>query len=111
MAASVREKLHRVTLVNRGGVSIEVREDESILDACNAQGMILPVGCRYGGCITCAAKLLSGRVVQPGATALNRRQARAGYVLLCVARPRSACELLVGVESHDELYRNPFGPA
>ena len=31
-----------------------------------------------------------------------------GYVLLCVARPRSDCTLDVGVESHDKLYRNPF---
>lgn len=111
MAGTAREKLHRVTLVNRGGFTVDVREDESILDACNARGVILPVGCRYGGCITCAAKLLSGKVVQPGATALNRRQSRAGYVLLCVARPRSGCELLVGVESHDQLYRNPFASA
>lgn len=102
--------IHRVTLVNRERRSVAVREDQSILDACNGAGIILPVGCRYGGCITCAAKLLAGKVVQPGATALNRRQSRAGYVLLCVARPRSACELLVGVESHDELYRNPFAP-
>ncbi|HEX7082210.1 MAG TPA: 2Fe-2S iron-sulfur cluster-binding protein [Gammaproteobacteria bacterium] len=101
-------KIHRVILRNRGGRRIDVREDESILDACNAAGIVLPVGCRYGGCITCAAKLVAGKVVQPGATALKKRQSRAGYVLLCVARPRSDCELLVGVESHDELYRNPF---
>lgn len=103
-------KTHRVTLLNRGRRTVAVREDENILDACNAAGIVLPVGCRYGGCITCAAKLCTGKVVQPGATALNQRQSRAGYVLLCVARPRSDCELSVGVESHDELYRNPFGP-
>ena len=89
---------------------LEVGEDEAILDAAEAAGIALPVACRYGGCITCAAKLLAGRVVQPGATALNRRQSRAGYVLLCVARPRSDCAVEVGVESHRTLYRNPFGP-
>ena len=66
------------------------------------------MACRYGGCITCAARLVSGRVVQPGATALNRRQSQAGYVLLCVARPRGDCVLEVGVESHGDLLRNPF---
>ena len=69
---------------------------------------MLPIACRYGGCITCAARLLSGRVRQPNATALDGRQSRAGYVLLCVARPRSDCVLEVGVESHGDLYRNPF---
>lgn len=95
-------------LVNRPGAAFDVAEDESILDRAEAEGVTLPVGCRYGGCITCAARLLSGRVVQPGATALNRRQSQAGYVLLCVARPRADCELEVGVESHRALYRNPF---
>lgn len=99
---------HRVTLRNRGGLTLAIGEDEPILAAFEAAGQVLPVGCRYGGCITCAARLLSGRVRQPGATALNRRQSGLGYVLLCVARPQADCVLDVGVESHAELYRNPF---
>ena len=99
---------HRVTLLNRGGRVLEVGEDEAILDAAEAAGVALPVACRYGGCITCAARLVSGRVRQPGATALDARQSRAGYVLLCVARPRADCAIEVGVESHADLYHNPF---
>lgn len=98
----------KVTLKNRDGLTLEVGEDEAIIDAVEAAGHVLPIACRYGGCITCAARLLSGKVRQPGATALNKRQAGEGYVLLCVARPRSDCELEVGVESHDRLYVNPF---
>jgi ferredoxin len=79
-----------------------------LLNALEAQGVSLPYGCRYGGCISCAAKLLSGEVDQRAGVALNARQIAAGYVLLCVARPLSDCTLAVGVESHDELYRNPF---
>ncbi len=63
---------------------------------------------RYGGCISCAAKLLAGEIDQRAAVALNGRQLNDGYVLLCVARPLSDCTLDVGVESHDKLYRNPF---
>ena len=70
--------------------------------------MSLPYGCKYGGCISCAAKLLSGEVDQRAAVALNNRQLRDGYILLCVARPLTDCTLDVGVESHDKLYRNPF---
>ena len=68
----------------------------------------LPYGCRYGGCISCAAKLLSGTVDQRTGVALNGRQLADGYVLLCIARPKSDCTFDVGVESHDKLYRNPF---
>ncbi len=99
---------HTVTLRNRDGKSLQVSEDENILDAFEAAGVVLPVACRYGGCITCAARLVSGSVRQPGASAINKRQSAAGYVLLCVARPKSECVFDVGVESHDQLYVNPF---
>jgi ferredoxin len=102
---------YKVILRNRGHACIEVGEEEAIIDAVEARGHVLPIGCRYGGCITCAAKLVAGRVVQPGATALNGRQVKAGYILPCVARPREDCTLEVGVESHDELYVNPFAVA
>jgi ferredoxin len=32
-------------------------------------------------------------------------------VLLCVARPNEDCVFEVGVESHDQLYVNPFAMA
>ncbi|MFK7803449.1 MAG: 2Fe-2S iron-sulfur cluster-binding protein [Anaerolineae bacterium] len=88
--------------------TLTVSEDQTIYAAALAAGIQLPIACNYGGCITCAAKMISGKVIQPGATALNRRQAKAGYILTCVAYPRSNCVLDVGVESHDQLYQNPF---
>lgn len=97
-----------MTLANRGGAVLSVGEDETILDVCEANGIILPVACRYGGCITCAGKLISGSVRQPRGTALNRRQSQAGYVLMCVAHPTQDCVVEVGVETHGDLYRNPF---
>lgn len=97
----------RVLLRNRG-VTLTVGADQPVYDAALAAGVQLPIACRYGGCITCAARLISGRVRQPKATALDRRQSAAGYVLLCVARPTEDCVLEVGVESHGQLYRNPF---
>ena len=99
---------HRITLANRGGLSYEVDDGSPLLDALEGHGVSLPYGCRYGGCISCAAKLLDGEVDQREGVALNGRQMRDGYVLLCVARPQSDCTLDVGVESHDKLYRNPF---
>ena len=98
---------YTITLANRGGRSFEVGEGP-LLDALEEQDVELPYGCRYGGCISCAAKLLEGAVDQSEGVALNGRQISDGYVLLCVARPLSDCRLEVGVESHDRLYRNPF---
>ena len=97
----------KIRLVN-SNLDLEVTEQQSIYTAALAVGLQLPIGCQYGGCISCAAKLISGKVKQPGATALNKRQSRAGYILLCVARPTTDCVIEEGVESHGELYQNPF---
>jgi len=104
----VKIKRFTITLANQGGQSYEVDGNEPLLQTLEGHGVVLPYGCRYGGCISCAAKLLSGDVNQSAGVALNGRQIADGYVLLCVARPQSDCTLDVGVESHDKLYRNPF---
>ena len=103
-----RKIKHKVTLQNRQNKTLEVSENEAILDVFEASGWVLPVACRYGGCITCAAKMISGSVRQPKGTAINKRQSQDGYVLLCVARPKEDCVFEVGVESHNTLYQNPF---
>jgi len=97
-----------VTIANRDGATYEVEARRPLLDTLREQGVDLPYGCKYGGCITCAAKLKSGEVDQRRQVALNNRQIAAGYVILCVARPVTDITLDIGVESHDRLYRNPF---
>ena len=97
-----------ITLANRDGQTFEVDPRRPLLDSLETQGESLPFGCRYGGCISCAAKLLEGEVDQRAGVALNGRQLADGYVLMCVARPLGDCTFDVGVESHDKLYRNPF---
>ena len=97
-----------VTVTNQGGATYDVDASRPLLETLEEQGVDLPYGCRYGGCITCAAKVTSGKVDQSEQVALNNRQLNHGYAVLCVARPVSNCTLEVGVESHDELYRNPF---
>ncbi|MGC6526517.1 MAG: 2Fe-2S iron-sulfur cluster-binding protein [Paracoccaceae bacterium] len=99
---------YKVTLANRQGASYDVDARRPLLDTLREQGVDLPYGCKYGGCITCAAKLTEGEVDQRRQVALNNRQLANGYVILCVARPKSDISLEIGVESHDKLYRNPF---
>ena len=99
---------YTITLANREGAAYEVPHHRPLLDSLRDQGVDLPYGCQYGGCITCAAKLIKGKVDQRAQVALNNRQLNDGYVILCVARPLGDCTLEIGVESHDKLYRNPF---
>lgn len=99
---------YRVTVRNRNGRVVSVSGDECILDALEEHGMRLPYGCRFGACLTCAASLVEGQVDQSGGRsfALRPQQEEDGYVLLCVARPRSDCVIDVGTQR--ELYVNPF---
>jgi ferredoxin len=99
---------HTVTLANRDGATYPVNDRRPLLEQLRNQGVDLPYGCEYGGCITCAALLTGGTVDQRRQVALNNRQIAGGYVILCVARATSDITLEIGVESHRRLYRNPF---
>ena len=97
-----------IKIANRNNIIYKVDKNRPLLDSLIEQGLDLPYGCKYGGCISCAAKLIAGKVDQRRQVALNKRQINNGYIILCVARPKSDCTLEIGVESHDTLYRNPF---
>ena len=97
-----------ITISNRDNSVYEVSGKMSLLQELREQGVDLPYGCQYGGCNTWAAKLIEGEVDQRSQVALNNRQINNGYIILCVARPKTDCTIEIGVESHDKLYRNPF---
>ena len=101
-------EMRTVTIANRDDATYQVDPRRTLLDALREHGVDLPYGCKYGGCITCAAKLIEGEIDQRAQVALNNRQIADGYVILCVARAQSDCTLEIGTESHDRLYRNPF---
>ena len=100
--------MNKITIANRNNTIFEVKGTKPLLLELRSQGLDLPYGCQYGGCITCAAKLINGEVDQRLQVALNNRQINNGYVILCVARAKTDCKFEIGVESHDKLYRNPF---
>ena len=54
--------MRTITIANRDGETFEVNSKRPILDSLRDHGVDLPFGCKYGGCITCAAKLISGKV-------------------------------------------------
>ena len=100
--------IKKITITNRNNKIFEVSDRKPLLQELRAKGVDLPYGCEYGGCITCAAKLIKGEVDQRSQVALNNRQINDGYIILCVAKAKTNCTIEIGVESHDKLYRNPF---
>ena len=87
---------YKVKISNRGNTEYEVDDKRPILDELRKHGVDLPYGCKYGGCITCAAKLTAGNIDQRRQVALNNWQLDNGYVILCVARARSDITLEIG---------------
>ena len=100
--------MFKIEIKNQKVDDVEASGNIPLLKSLEQAGLSLPVGCRYGGCISCAGRLISGEVRQTAAVALNKRQLKEGYILLCVAKPLTDCVLEVGVQSHDRLYLNPF---
>jgi len=81
--------------------TLEVREDEAILAAARSAGIWLSADCQQGWCITCGAKLISGTVDHSQAKRYYPEDEDAGFVLTCVAQPRSDC--LIEVEQYGAL--------
>ncbi len=80
----------RVTL-QPGGETFDTEAGESVLDAALRSGLNMPHSCRGGSCMSCRARLRSGRVRYPAGLppALTQPEADEGYALLCMARPET----------------------
>jgi propane monooxygenase reductase component len=76
-------------------LEIEVREDETVLDAAFRQGVNLAHGCKEGQCSACKSFLLSGEVELDrfSTFALADYEQEEGYTLLCRAHAYSDLEV------------------
>ncbi|GAB4304145.1 2Fe-2S iron-sulfur cluster-binding protein [Cyanobacterium sp. DS4] len=100
--------IYTVKIHNAGqSYTIQVSEDQKILDVAQQQNIELPFSCSAGVCTTCAAKIITGKVEQGEGMGLSPELQEEGYALLCVSYPRSDLELEAGKE--DEVYDRQFG--
>ncbi len=99
--------VYQVRLINdklRLDRTIQVPDDQYIIDIVEEAGIRLPSGCKQGECSACVAKLISGEINQSEQKFLRPHEIEAGYVITCLTYPLSDCVL----ETHQEqlLYKS-----
>ena len=72
------------------GIRVEVRPQETLLQAALRQGIDFPHSCRVGGCASCKCRLVEGRVreLTESGYILSGAELDAGYILACQSVPR-----------------------
>lgn len=76
------------------GDTIEVANNQTVLEAGEDEGWDLPYACRQGQCVSCAGQITSGGnseeyVVHDNQQMLDDAELDDGYTLTCVAYPRA----------------------
>jgi len=82
-------------LVHPGDQEIEIRPDETILEAGLRAGIPMPYECRNGGCGLCKGAILYGKVEHGSyqRSVLSDAERNAGKALFCCATPLSEIEI------------------
>ncbi|HEY9846748.1 MAG TPA: 2Fe-2S iron-sulfur cluster-binding protein [Candidatus Caenarcaniphilales bacterium] len=101
-------KTYTVKIQHQGSThDLKVPENQTILEVAQATGLDLPSSCTAGVCTTCAARILEGTVDQSEGMGIGPEGIEQGYVLLCVAYPRS--DLKIETEKEEIVYNLQFG--
>ncbi|WP_331234858.1 2Fe-2S iron-sulfur cluster-binding protein [Natronorarus salvus] len=75
------------------GTTVEVANNETLLEAGEDEGWDLPYACREGQCVSCGGRVADGDsreyVVHDNQQMLEEPELEDGYVLTCVAYPKA----------------------
>ncbi|WP_454915652.1 PDR/VanB family oxidoreductase [Xanthobacter sediminis] len=75
-------------VLKRSGIEVEVKENETLLDAIEAAGIAAPCLCRGGACGECATVVEEGEVDHRDDFLSPEEKAAGRLVMLCVSRAR-----------------------
>ncbi|ESP87544.1 2Fe-2S iron-sulfur cluster-binding protein [Candidatus Halobonum tyrrellensis] len=83
------------------GETVELANNEPILDQGEDEGWDLPYACRQGQCVSCAGQITSGGnaedyVVHDNQQMLDETELDDGYTLTCVAYPKADFSIETG---------------
>jgi len=91
------------------GQSIEVEEDQTILDACLRNGIWLPHACCHGLCATCKVEVVDGEIEHGAASpfALMDSERSEGLCLACCATMSSDVVISADIEEDPDAQNHP----
>jgi ferredoxin len=101
-------KTYNVEIIHQGKThTLQVPDNETILSVADGAGLDLPSSCHAGVCTTCAGQIIQGTVDQSDGMGVSPELQNQGYVLLCIAYPRS--DLKIETEKEETVYQLQFG--
>lgn len=92
------------------GETIEIEDNQTILDACLRNGIYLPYACKHGLCGTCKVAVVEGEVDTGGASmfALMDFERAEGKALACCATPLSDLVIEAEIEEEEDAQYLPI---
>lgn len=96
-------KKFNVTLIlpDEKQYTLQVPEDQHILDIALKAGIDLPYSCLQGWCLSCAAKIISGTINQGDSLRYFEEDRKEGFALLCTGKPES--DLVLRTHANEEM--------
>ncbi len=99
----------RIVKIAQWPESVEVDDDQTLLEAALEQGVPYPHGCRSGNCGACKSRLYAGRVeMEPYSDfALTEEEKESGFVLACRSHPQENLDI-AWLHDDEEMVAHPL---